>query len=156
MAKQLKAQAAPAAPTVNGILGVVLNVSGKPVTVNSGTIANIKTEGIEMGITEPAVLGTFLEMIGYISTTFNVTIPTDASSLPAPLASIVSAVENLNVTILKAHIKIPGTASTDQNTYYTLVVSVNEAGGGAIVSVGPIALMGAVVGVTNETPPATS
>jgi hypothetical protein len=140
------------APSPQGVFGLVIDVNGTPVTINSDTIADIKTKGIEMGITEPVELGSFQQMIGYINTTFSVSIPTDPTGLPAPLPAIISKVESLNVTILKAHFKIPGTQSADQNTLYTLVMSVMAPAGGDVVKVGPLGVKGAVIGVTNEPP----
>ena len=140
---------APSAPTAQGVFGLVIDINGSPVTLNSGTIADIKTNGIEMGITEPVELGTFLEMIKYINKTFSVNIPTDPTGLPAPLPDIITTVENLNVTILKAHFKIAGTSNPGP-TLYTLIMSVMAPAGSKVISVGPLSVLGGVVGVTNE------
>lgn len=132
-----------------GILGVVLDINKKPVTVNSGTITEIKTKGINLGITNPVDLGTFQEMIGYINGKFKTKIPTDPTGLPDPLPAIIKKVEDLDVTIQKAHIFLPGTESKVKEKQYTLVMSVLESGDADIVSIGPIGLKGAVIGVTN-------
>lgn len=141
-------------PAMQGIMGLVLDVNGRSVTINSGDIANLKTNGIDMGITEPVDVGLFSDIVTYINTTFGVSIPTDASNLPEPLATVVPKVLGLRVTILKAHIKIPGTASPDQNKYYTMVMSMLE-DKGDLASItlpggGTLGIKGAVLGVTNE------
>ena len=91
----------------SAILGLVLVINGKEVTLNSDTITDIQKKGLDLGITEPVYLGTFSQMIDEIKKTFNVDIPTNPEVVPPPLDGFLKNVENLGVTIVKAHIKVP-------------------------------------------------
>ncbi len=163
MAKSSPSQLAdptPPAPTPQAILGLVLDVNSTPVTINAGTITAFKTKGIELGITNPVDLGTVSDMITYLNSTFSISIPTgDAvKDLPSPLGDILQKVEGLDVTIVKAHVKLPPTMQPDGTTKidpplpntYTLVMSVLESGTDDVLKIGPLGLKGAVIGVTNE------
>jgi hypothetical protein len=153
-------------PDVQPVLGVVLQIGSNPgtqVPINASSLANFKTQGVDMGLTNPIDLGTIDSIIDWINTEFQsvgmqIQLPTKATiatyGLPDPLTSVFTAIFGYDVSIQKAHVKIPASTATDQNKYYTLVMSVTASVDTA-VKVGPIALVGATIGVTNE-PPAAS
>ena len=141
---------------VKAVFGVVLDIKGKQLVLNSDTITELETKGFELGTTEPLDLGTFKDMLAYLSDTLHVMIP-DWQQLPAPFNDFAGKVEELHVIIDKAHIKVfptkksDGTAAEPQPTQYTLQMRVVEvAQDKNLAQLGPIGLKGFLVGVTNE------
>ena len=137
------------AESPSAILGMVLVINNKEFTVNSDAITEFKTKGFEFGLTEAVDLGTFKTMVEYLNKEFNLAIPTTGDGLPAPLDGVVNTVKELDVTITKAHIKVPGTEPPGGKTQYTLEMNVSKKEGN-IGDLGPIGIKGFVIGVTNE------
>lgn len=133
----------------SAILGLVLVINNKEFTVNSDAITEFKTKGFEFGLTESVDLGTFETMVEYLNKEFNLAIPTTGDGLPPPLDGVVNTVKELDVTITKAHIKVPGAEPPGGKTQYTLEMNVSKKEGN-IGDLGPIGIKGFVIGVTNE------
>jgi hypothetical protein len=141
----------------SAILGMVLVINNKEFTVNSDAITEFKTKGFEFGLSEPVDLGTFQSMVEYLNKEFNLAIPTTGDGLPPPLDGVVNTVKELDVTITKAHIRVPGAEPPGGKTQYTLEMNVSKKEGN-IGDLGPLGIKGFVIGVTNEpkTPTETS
>ncbi|CAD0325934.1 hypothetical protein [Xanthomonas hortorum] len=163
MSKQLSRKAAavvaadpPTPPSTHLVFGLNFNLHGTMVPVSTDDIANAKTNGIEFTLPAPVDLGTLDDFAAWFKTQFNIDLP-GADQLPAPLDSIMSKLTTLDVAVDQFHIKVPGTASPDQSTLYTLAMSaVWPDGQGIPLIPGVLSIEGAVFGASNETPKSNS
>jgi hypothetical protein len=92
--------------------GVILDVNGKSVPVTSGDLGSAKAKGVEFTLQEPIVLGPIQDFINWVTPKFGVSVP-KSSDLPTPLNSVVDAITGMVITVEKAHVKVPGSASKD-------------------------------------------
>lgn len=80
----------------------------KSFTVSMSDITGIITDGFDLLLPEKVELGSFTDFYGWIGEKFNITLP-DLSGVP-----VVGQFMTGDVTIMKFHIKLPGTAKKDQ------------------------------------------
>ena len=134
------------------ILGVTLELNNKEVLISTENIDPSK--GFEFGLTEPVPLGSPGDFLDWISKTFNIkpslkdTLNPD--KLPDPIKKLLDEIINAEITVVKAHIKVPpkGTDAA-ANTKYTLKFSATMHDGIDLIP-NVLKLKGGVLGVTNE------
>ncbi len=129
--------------------GIILDINGTSVPISSGDLANARANGVEFNLQNPIVLGSIEQFETWVSNKFGVTLPS-ADDLPSPLNSVVSAITNMQITVEKAHIKVPGTASSDGNVQYTLETNGTFMQEISLID-GKLAIQGLVFGFSNET-----
>ena len=140
------------APQVQAILGVVLELGNPPNTVIFSTddIANIKENGLELRAPPDVKLGTFKNLMQSAESQLGVMFP-KTGDLPGPLSSVATKLEELEVCIHEAHIKIPGSKDKDTSTRYTFVMTAIDQGPDGLVKFGEtLKVKGFMIGVTNE------
>ncbi len=139
-------------PTTKLVFGVTFNLHGTQVPISTDDVADAAKNGIEFRLPQAVDLGTLDDFVAWFNNQFGVAIPS-ANDLPPPLDKIIGLLTSLNVRVDQFHIKIPGTADTDQNKYYTLAMSAFWTSGEGIPLIpGVLTIDGAVFGVSNEPP----
>lgn len=119
------------------------------------------TKGFEFELTNPVTLGTPDDFLKWISDTFKIVPPLNETlkpdDLPGPIADVVKSLLNVEIGIIKAHVKVPPKGS-QKPVGFTLVFSATFPGEGLPLIPGTEILMlkGGVAGATNEPPKAAS
>jgi hypothetical protein len=129
--------------------GVILDINGSPVPITSGDLKTAKEQGVEFTLQNPVGLGSIDKFETWVGKQFGVTMPT-AADLPPPLDKVVGAITSMEITVEKAHVKIPGTKSTDQNVGITLEVNGTFVPEIQLID-GKLGIEGLVFGFSNET-----
>lgn len=143
-------------PATKLVFGLNFDLHGTMVPVSTDDISKMKTEGIDFTLPEPVDLGTLNDFTAWFNKQFGVNIPS-ADQLPAPLDKIIGKLATLDVAVEQFHIKVPGTASKDQNKLFTLAMSaIWPDGEGIDLIPGVLSIQGAVFGATNESPKSKS
>jgi len=127
--------------------GIILDVNGTSVPVTSEDLANAKANGVEFTLQNAVTLGSINDFESWVSTQFNVSLPT-AADLPPPLDSVVGAITGMIITVEKAHIKVPGSASKD-GVGYTLETNGTFQPEIPLIA-GKLGIQGMVFGFSNE------
>ena len=137
-------------PKVSPIFGVTLELNKQIVPISTDSVDPSK--GFEFGLTEPVKLGSPADFLKWIDDTFGTSLKTvlDLDALPGAIADVVKELFNVEIGVLKAHIKVPPKGSTD-STQFTLVFSAVFPGEGVPLIPGVLMLKGGVAGATNET-----
>jgi len=144
-----------AGSTSSACFGIILNINGTLVPVSTVDLANAKANGVEFTLQNPVDLGKLDAFRGWVNSTFKVSIP-DASALPSPLDTVVGTIVNTEITVEKAHIKVPGSNAQGATTQYTL--QVNGALPSTVQLIPGTTLLGVdgfVFGFTNEGTPSS-
>jgi hypothetical protein len=128
--------------------GIILNINGKSVPVTSGDVGSAIKNGVEFTLQDPLELGTIEQFESWVSGKFSVNLP-QAKDLPTPLDSVVGAITGMHITVEKAHVKVPGTASDPKTVGVTL--EVNGTFSPEIVLIqDKLGIQGMVFGFSNE------
>jgi hypothetical protein len=131
------------------VFGIVLDVNGTEIPISSDNISNWKKNGLDFSLPQPVHLGSFNDLIEWLSTNFGVTIPS-ADDLPSPLNDMVNAITSLNFTVEQLAFKIPGTESTETQRTFTLRIAGSwDESKEIIPGLSVLKLKGGVFGVTN-------
>lgn len=127
--------------------GVILDINGNSVPITSGDLANAKAKGVEFTLQNPIDLGSIDKFIAWVGPKFGVNLPT-AADLPPPLDKVVGTITGMEITVEKAHVKVPGSGSTDPvaitlevNGTFTPEISLID---------GKLGIEGLVFGFSNE------
>ena len=128
--------------------GIILDVNGSSVPITSGDIATAVQQGVEFTLQNPVELGTINEFETWVSGQFGVNLPT-ADSLPSPLDKVVGAITDMKITVEKAHVKVPGTQSTQKSVGVTLEVNGTFQPEINLIE-GKLGIQGMVFGFSNE------
>lgn len=141
-------------PKTKIVFGLVFDLRGTLIPVSTTGLEEAKKEGVELTLPAPVNLGSFEDFSAWFKKQFNVEIP-KAAELPEPLAKILTKLESLEVTVTRAHIKIPGEPDTGKEkeaTLYTLELSAAwpKSKGGIELIPGVLEIQGAMFGVSNE------
>ncbi|SED76206.1 hypothetical protein SAMN05444161_7158 [Rhizobiales bacterium GAS191] len=127
--------------------GIVLDLNGSAVPISSGDIANAKANGVEFTLQNAINLGSIAQFQKWVSDKFSVSLPA-AADLPAPLDKVVGTITNMEVTIEKAHIKVPGSADKSGVKF---TIEANGAFQPEISLIdGKLGIQGLVFGFSNE------
>jgi hypothetical protein len=142
--------AAPAAaPTNQVVFGITFNLNNTLVPISSDDVANVKTNGIEMTLPGPTVIGTIADFVTWFNGQFKTVQLPAASDFPPPLNTIFDKIASLVWTVNAAHVKVPPSTSQDP-ILYTLTISAAWTGTGIPLIPGVLSIQGGVFGVTNE------
>jgi hypothetical protein len=128
--------------------GIILDVNGNSVPITSGDLKKAKQQGVEFTLQNPVVLGSFDQFESWVSTQFGVTLPS-AADLPPPLDKVVGTITGMVITVQKAHVKIPGTDSTNKSVGVTLEVNGTFQPEISLIE-GKLGIEGLVFGFSNE------
>jgi hypothetical protein len=129
--------------------GIILDINGTSVPISSGDLANARANGVEFNLQNPIDLGSIKQFETWVSDKFGVSLPS-ASDLPPPLDAVVNAITNMEITVEKAHIKVPGTASVNGTVQYTLETNGTFMPEISLID-GKLGIQGLVFGFSNET-----
>jgi hypothetical protein len=102
--------------------GIILDINGKPVPVTSGDLGSAKSKGVEFLLQEPLDLGTIEQFQVWVNDKFKVSMPL-AGELPTPLNDVVGAITHMEITVEKAHVKVPGSDTPNASVGVTLEVN---------------------------------
>ena len=139
------------APATKLVFGLNFNLHGTIVPVSTDDIANAKTNGIKFELPAPVDLGTLTDFQAWFKSQFGIDLPL-GTDLPPPLGSIMDKLTTLDVSVDQFRINVPGTASENKSTLYTLAMAAQwPAGQGIPLIPGVLTIDGAVFGATNET-----
>jgi hypothetical protein len=148
-AKDLPAKAA--GDSVSPIFGVTLDLNGHEVPISTDTVDPSK--GFEFELTKPVTIGSPADFLTWIDETFGTTLKKtlDPNALPKAIADVVNKLLNVEIGVLRAHIKVPAKDSPD-SPKFTIVFSATFPGEGLPLIPGSKLLMlkGGVAGATNE------
>ncbi|HEU5063749.1 MAG TPA: hypothetical protein VFT79_11445 [Solirubrobacterales bacterium] len=142
------------APETKIVFGLVFDLRGTLIPVSTTGLEEAKKNGVELTLPAPVNLGSFEDFSAWFKKQFNVEIP-KASELPEPLGKILGKLESLEVTVTRAHIKIPPEVEGQKEreaTLYTLELSAAwpKSKGGIELIPGVLEIQGAMFGVSNE------
>jgi hypothetical protein len=142
------------APKTKLVFGLVFDLRGTLIPVSTANLEEAKKEGVEFTLPEPVNLGSFEDFSEWFNTQFKVEIP-KAGTLPEPLGKILTKLESLEVTVTRAHIKVPGEPEEGKEkeaTLYTIELSAAwpKSKGGIELIPGVLEIQGAMFGVSNE------
>lgn len=138
------------APTNQIAFGITFNLNGQLVPISTDSIADMATQGLDLGIPGPVVIGTIDDFIKWFNTQFGVTLP-EPSTFPSPLDQIFGKITSLVWTVNQAHVKIPPKGSSD-SILYTLTIAAAWEGAGIPLIPNVLSIQGGVFGVSNESP----
>lgn len=134
--------------------GIILDINGKPVPVTADDLTNAKANGVEFTLQNPVDLSTIDKFETWVGSEFGVTLPT-AADLPPPLDKVVGALTGMDITVSKAHVKIPGSSTPNATTALTLEVNGTFAPEIELIT-GKLGINGMVFGFSNEDEAAAS
>ena len=143
------AQASPTATKVR--FGIILDVNGTTVPVTTDDLSNALGTGVDFTLQNPVPLGSITAFATWVDNKFGVSLPAP-SALPSPLDKVVGAIENMQITVEKAHIHVPGNGSATSPpgpVLYTLEVNGTFAPEISLVD-GQLGIEGMVFGFSNE------
>jgi hypothetical protein len=134
-----------AAPTIS--FGVILDVNGTPVPIDTGNIKNALKGGVDFELQQPVDLGSIDDFMKWANATWGVPV-LDPNSLPAPLNTVVGDMTGMDVTIEKLHVHVP---APDDKTgvQYTFLANGSLAQPVQLID-GKLAIDGFVFGFSNE------
>ena len=135
------------APTYKVRFGVILDVNGTSVPITADDLSNAKTNGVEFTLPDPIALGNLTEFESWVSK-FGVAFPAKGD-LPGLLDTIVGDLTNMNVTVEKAHVKVPGSNTPNASVQVTIEASGTFAPAIDLIS-GKLGVQGVVFGFSNE------
>lgn len=111
-----------AAPSYDIRFGVILDINGSPVPITSGMLSEAKKKGVEFELQSPIDLGSLDEFREWVNEKFKVSLPA-SEDLPSPLDKVVGAITGMQITVEKAHVKVPGSESTEKTVLVLLEVN---------------------------------
>ena len=134
---------------VKVVFGVVIDVNGTLVPISTDDIQNYQNNGFRFEQKEPVKLGSFQDIIDWLDSNFNVTIP--ITDLPDPIQDMVNAVASFVFTVEQLKIYVPGKNANDPDgTQYLLRISgAWDESKTLIPGISVLKLKGGVFGVTN-------
>jgi hypothetical protein len=141
----------PVEGTAKLVFGVVFDLNGTHVPVSTKDIANAKANGIEFSLPQEGIkLGSMTDFEQWFKKQFNLDLP-KKEDLPPPLDSIFGKLSNLQVTVHKLYIKIPGTNTPGAPKLYTVELSAAWPEGQGIELIPKVlTIEGVVFGATNQ------
>jgi hypothetical protein len=128
--------------------GIILDINGTSVPITSADLANAKANGVEFTLQNPIDLGSITKFEKWVGDQFGVTLPT-ADQLPTPLDKVVGAIANMEITVEKAHVKVPGSSTPSQSVAVTLEVNGTFQPETQLIQ-GKLGIQGMVFGFSNE------
>ncbi|MBF9048814.1 hypothetical protein GTA62_04775 [Roseobacter sp. HKCCD9010] len=133
--------------------GMVFDINGTAVPISTADIAKIKEEGVQFELPKPVVLGSFANLIEWLDTTFGVKFP-DTADLPDWLNDIVTAIINMEFSVLVFKLDVPGKKRPNDQVRYALEIAGTFVGEPLtpIPGFDFLGIQGGVFGVTNIAP----
>jgi hypothetical protein len=96
-------------------------VNGTQVPIDTGSIQNALTGGVDFTLQQPVELGSINDFMKWANATWGVPV-LDPNSLPAPLNTVVEEMTGIDVTIEKLHLHVPG-SSDKTGVQYTFLAN---------------------------------
>jgi hypothetical protein len=128
--------------------GIILDINGYSVPITSADLANAKTNGVEFTLQNPIDLSTIDKFETWVGDQFGVSLP-KATDLPPPLDKVVGVITGMEITVEKAHVKIPGSSTPSQSVALTLEVNGTFQPEISLIT-GKLGIQGMVFGFSNE------
>jgi hypothetical protein len=108
--------------------GITFAVNGIAVPISVPDISRIASDGLDLKLPNPVVLGSFADLLQWLDDEFGVTLPPPAD-LPEYIQKIVDGIINMGFTVNVFELNIPPTAKdlteeqTSQATTYALEIT---------------------------------
>jgi hypothetical protein len=132
-------------PTIS--FGIILDVNGTQVPIDTGSIGNALKGGVDFQLQQPVDLGSINDFMKWAHDEWGVPV-LDPNALPAPLNTVVGDMTGMDVTIEKLHVHVP---APDDKTgvKYTFLANGTLAQPVQLID-GKLAIDGFVFGFSNE------